>query len=134
MAEQVGTTQLFNLNRSNLNLLLPDVPLTAHTVLLFNLIGEIRQWRIEDLAKRGHNRGSGGEAKERRGCEGVAPSRQRIFAVFTLKNTHFSTLFYRKRHAVSAVTIHNAKIFLQRMSKSRSLAKISESRLQPGPG
>ena len=52
-AEQVRTTQLFNVNRSNLNLLLPDVPLMAHTVFLFKLIEEIRQWRIEDLAKGG---------------------------------------------------------------------------------
>ena len=51
-AEQVRTTQLFNLYRSNFNLLLPDVPLMAHTVLLFKLIKEIRQWRIEDLARR----------------------------------------------------------------------------------
>ena len=43
--------QLFNLYRSNFNLLLPDVPLMAHTVLLFKLIKEIRQWRIEDLAR-----------------------------------------------------------------------------------
>ena len=61
-AKQVRTTHLFNLNRSNLNLLLPDVPLMAHTVLLFKLNEEIRQWRIEDLAKREHNRGSGGVA------------------------------------------------------------------------
>ena len=36
-----------------------------------------------------------------------------------------------KGHAVSAVTINNAKIFSQLMSKTRSLAKISERRLQP---
>ena len=32
---------------------------------------------------------------------------------------------------MSAVTIKNAKIFLQLKSKSRSLAKINERRLQP---
>ena len=42
-AEQVGTPQLFDLNRSNLNLLLPDVSLMAHTVFLFKMIEEIRQ-------------------------------------------------------------------------------------------
>ena len=65
-AELVGTTQLFNLNRSNLNLLLPDDPFMAHTVLLFKLIEKIRQWRIEDLAKGRHNRRCGGEARSRR--------------------------------------------------------------------
>ena len=69
----------------------------------------------------GHDRGSGG----------IAPSRQQIFAVFTLKNTDFSTLFIEKVHAVSAVTMDNAKMFSQRMSKNRSLAKIRERRLQP---
>ena len=68
-----------------------------------------------------HNRGSGGEA----------PSLQRIFKVFTYKKTlilaHF---FVEKGHAVSAVTIDNAKIFSQLMSKSRSLAKITERRLR----
>ena len=50
------------------------------------LIKEIRQWSIENLAKEGHNRGFGGKALTRRGLRGpgdVAPSRQRIFAVFT---------------------------------------------------
>ena len=47
------------------------------------------------------------------------------------KNTHFNTLFYQKRLAVSAVIMDNAKIFLQFMSKSRSSTKISEKRLQP---
>ena len=39
--------------------------------------------------------------------------------------------FIQKGHAVSAVTsIDNAKIFSQLTSKSRSLAKISERKLQ----
>ena len=38
--------------------------------------------------------------------------------------------FIEKGHAVSAVTIDNAKIFSQLMSKSRSLAKGDERRLQ----
>ena len=37
----------------------------------------------------------------------------------------------KKEQAVSAVTMDNAKIFLHFKSKSRTLAKISERRLQP---
>ena len=83
-AEQVRTTQLFNLNRSNL--LLPDVPLMAYTALLFKLIEELRQWRIEDLEKLGHNRGSGGKVPRRwklKKSGGVTPSRQQVVADFT---------------------------------------------------
>ena len=64
-AEQVRTTQLFNLYRFNLNLLLPDVPLMAHGVLLFKLIKEIRQWHIEDLARGGWGGGTTGFASSR---------------------------------------------------------------------
>ena len=40
--------------------------------------------------------------------------------------------YYGVRYAVSAVsTMDNAKIFSQLISKSRSLAKISERKLQP---
>ena len=46
----------------------------------------------------------------------------------TLVLTHF---FIEKEHIVSAVTIDNAKIFSQFMSKRRSLGKISERRLKP---
>ena len=63
-----------------------------------------------------------------RGSGGVATIR---FLLFSHKNTRFSTFFIEKGHAMSAVTMDNAKIFLQRKSKSRSLAKISERRLQP---
>ena len=68
------------------NLLLPDVPLMAHTALLFKLIEDLRQWRIEDLEKWGHNWGCGGKAPTRReltGSGSVAPGRQQIVAVFT---------------------------------------------------
>ena len=135
-AEQVRTTQLFNLNRSNLNLLLPDVPLMTYRVLLFKLIEEMRQWRIEDLEKRGHNRGCRGKAPSRRrlgGSGGYVPSRQRILRFSRKKNTHFSSLFYRKWACseCSHYNIDNAKIFLQLLSKSRSSGKISEKRLQP---
>ena len=47
------------------------------------------------------------------------------------KTLNFAHFLFEKGHAVSAVTINNAKIFLQLMSKSRSLAKISERKLQP---
>ena len=50
---------------------------------------------------------------------------------FHIKNTHISSCFIEKGHAVSAVLIDNAKLFSQLMSKSRSLAEISERRLQP---
>ena len=40
-------------------------------------------------------------------------------------------LFIEKGCAVSAVTMDNAKIFSQLMSKSRSLDKVREKRLQP---
>ena len=47
------------------------------------------------------------------------------------KHSSWHTFFIEKGRAVSAVTTDNAKIFSQLMSKSRSLAKISERRLQP---
>ena len=79
------------------------------------------QCRTQDLAKREegrHNLGYGGETPSRRrlrGSGGVAPA----------------ALFYRKRACSDAVTMDNAKIFPQLMSKSRGLPKISERRLQP---
>ena len=79
----------------------------------------------------GHTRGSEGETSSgRRLRGGVAPSRQRIFAVSYKKNSHFSTIFIEKRLAMSAVTMDNAKIISHLMSKSRSLAKISVRTLQ----
>ena len=63
---------------------------------------------------------------------GVAPSSQRIFTVFIYINTYSNTFFFiEKGRAVSAVTMDNVKVFSQLVSKSRSLAKISERRLQP---
>ena len=56
--------------------------------------------------------------------------RQRIFVVFTKKNTQLSELFIEKGFAVSAVTMDNAKMLSQLMPKSRSLA-INEKKLQP---
>ena len=54
-----------------------------------------------------------------------------IFYGFHINSIPFNTLFYRKRACSDAVTMDNAKIFPQLMSKSRGLAKISERRLQP---
>ena len=55
-----------------------------------------------------------------------------IFLRFSHKKTLVLTHFFiEKEHVVSAVTIDNAKIFSQLMSKSRSLGKISKRRLQP---
>ena len=63
---------------------------------------------------------------------GVKPPAVNEFLQFSCKKTlilaHF---FIEKGHAVSAVTTDNAKTFSHLMSKSRSLAKISERRLQP---
>ena len=53
------------------------------------------------------------------------------FCGFHIKNTQSSELFIAKGHAVSAVTMDNTKMLSQLMSKSRSLAKINERRLQP---
>ena len=50
---------------------------------------------------------------------------------FHIKNTHINPYFIEKGHAVSAIFIDYAKLFLQLMSKSRSLAEICERRLQP---
>ena len=47
------------------------------------------------------------------------------------KTLILANLFIEKGHAVSAVTMDNAKMFSQLMSSSRSLAKINERRLQP---
>ena len=71
--------------------------------------------------KGGHNRGSGGETPAPNG-----------FLRFSYKKHSFWHTFFIEKagRAVSAVTTDNAKIFLQLMSKSRSLAKISERRLQ----
>ena len=49
---------------------------------------------------------------------------------FHIKNTHISTYFIEKGHAVRAVFIDNAKLFSQLMPKSKSLVEISERRLQ----
>ena len=62
---------------------------------------------------------------------GSIPQPPTNFYGFHLNNTHFNTLFYRKRACSDAVTMDNAKIFPQLMSKSRGLVKISERRLQP---
>ena len=60
-------------------------------------------------------------------------SRQRIFRVFWQKTLILAHFFMEKGHVVSAIAIimDYAKIFLQLMCKSRSLARISKRRLQP---
>ena len=64
------------------------------------------------------------------GVWGRSPQTPMNFYGFHIKNTHLGKLFIEKEHAMTAVTMDNAKIFSQLMSKSRNLAKISE-RLQP---
>ena len=80
--------------------------------------------RPQGLAKRG-----GGTT----GGPGWKPSAASDFLRFLLKKTFILEHFFIKEgHAVSAVTMDNAKIFSQILSKSRrSSAKISERRLQP---
>ena len=75
--------------------------------------------------------GIGKEGGHNRGFGGVASSRQRIFAIFLYTTLISAHLIIEKVHAVSTVTMDNAKIFSQLMSTSRSFAKISERRLQP---
>ena len=63
---------------------------------------------------------------------GVQPGVRQLFLQFSHKKTLILPHLYIKiGHAVSAVTMDNAKIFSQPMSKSKSFAKISEKRLQP---
>ena len=76
---------------------------------------DIIQWRTHDLVS-----GGGGH---KRGSEDYAPSRITNFWGFHIKNTHFCTLFIEKGHAVSAVTMNNAKICLQLMSKTEAWLK-----------
>ena len=86
---------------------------------------KIRDFYVSDRGapriwqRRGHNQGCGGEA-EKGGR----------FSQKTLILAHF---FNKKGHAASAVTRDNTKTFSQLMVclKSRSMAKISEKRLQP---
>ena len=62
---------------------------------------------------------------------GVQPGVRQLFLRFSYKKTLILPhLFIEIGHAVSAVTMHNAKIFSQPMSKSESFAKVSEKRLQ----
>ena len=78
--------------------------------------------RTQDLAKDGGTTG---------GLEAKPPASNKFLRFSHKKKTlilaHF---FVEKGHAVSAVIIDNAKIFSQFLSKSRSLAKLSERRLQ----
>ena len=82
----------------------------------------MKQWRTQDLAKGEVQQGSGGEL----------PSCQRIFVVFTQKTLILAHFFIENEHAVLQSHIENAKIFSQRLSKSRSLAKISRGSNRTG--
>ena len=98
-----------------------------------------RHCGIQDLA-----RGAIGDLKAKSpaaggyGDLGARPPAENEFLRFPHKKTHIIAHFcIEKGHAVSAVTLpyigltDNAKIFPPLMPKSRSLAKISERRLQP---
>ena len=87
------------------------------------------QWRTQKFSK-GRGERTQDLAKEgaQLGVWGRSPQPPTNFHIRkTLILAHF---FVEKGHAVSAVAIDNAKIFSQLMSKGRSLAKISERRLQ----
>ena len=81
------------------------------------------QWRTQDLA-----RGVGGRTIGGLEVTPQPPTNVYCFHIKTLTSAHF--FFIKKGHAVSAVTMDNAKIFSQLMSKSRSLAKISKTWLK----
>ena len=61
---------------------------------------------------------------------GVQPGVWEFLRFSHKKTLILARFFIEKGNALSAVTIENAKIFSQLMSKNRSLAKISERRLQ----
>ena len=81
----------------------------------------VRQWRTQDLAKGGLTGGLGVKP----------PAAYNLLRFSHEKTLILANLFIEKGHAVRAVTVDNAKTFSQLTSKSRSLTKISERRLQP---
>ena len=83
-------------------------------------MGRVRTVALPGFSKGGHNQGFGGETPSHWRLRGSAAKEFSQF-LQTLILAHF---FIEKGHAVSAVTIDNAKIFSQLMSKSRSLAKL----------
>ena len=62
---------------------------------------------------------------------GVKPQAANEFLQFSHKKHILAHFFVEQEHVVSRVIMDNAIIFLQLMSKSRNLAKISKRRLQP---
>ena len=89
------------------------------------------QWRTQKFSKGGERTQDLTKDEGTTGGLGAKSPASNEFLRFSHKKTLiFAHLFVEKGHAVSAVTTHNAKMFSQLMSKSRSLAKISERRLQ----
>ena len=71
-----------------------------------------------------HYWGSGGEPPNHRGLRrlGAMPPAANEFLRFShKKNTHFSTLFIEKGHAVSAVALDNTNMLSPLMSKKQKL-------------
>ena len=66
-----------------------------------------------------------------KGVWGRSPQRPTNFYGFHTNTLILAHFFIEKGHAVSTVTWDNAKIFSPFLSKSRSLAKMCQRRLQP---
>ena len=78
--------------------------------------GEIRSHSTYTVVHLGFSKGG-----VQPGIWGHSPQPQTNFFGFHKKTFILAHFFIEKWHAVSAITINNAKIFLQLMSKSRSL-------------
>ena len=81
------------------------------------------------VAQSGFGKGGGGVAIG--GLEAKSPAANEFLWLSHKKILILAHFFIEKGRAVSVVTMDNAKIFSQLMSKSRSLGKISDRRLQP---
>ena len=65
------------------------------------------------------------------GLGATLPAANEFYDFYIKKHSFKHTFFIEKEHAVSAVTMDNAKMIAHFMSNGRSSAKISEGKLQP---
>ena len=95
------------------------------------------QWRTQKFRKMGGEASEGvappgyGKGGTTGGLRAKPPAANEFLRFSHEKTLILAHFFIEKENAVRAVTIVNAKIFSQLTFKSRSLAKISEKRLQP---